>query len=76
MKKRDWIGLAGWTLVAIGLVVEALWRQNPKYANYDNAGPGLFYLVTPGLLLIIATAQHAWRERRQKRREADRSLNH
>jgi len=44
--------IIGFVLIISGIVVETKWRQNPKYTNYDNAGPG-YYLGFPGAVLLF-----------------------
>ncbi len=40
-------------LMWIGFLVETAWRRSdPRYASYDNYGPG-FFLIAPGFYLGI-----------------------
>ena len=49
----SWIVMSGIVLIVIGVLVELNWRKNPKYTNYDNAGPGI-WIATPGILLLAS----------------------
>lgn len=52
-EKKNTKLMIGAVLLIIGAIVEYLWRQDPRYADYDNYGPG-FYLMAPGFYVLAS----------------------